>query len=109
MKMQARIEKKLTEAFRPHLMRLENESHMHSVPPGSETHFKLLLVSDFFSGMSRVARQRAVNDAVSEELKSGVHAFSQRIYSVEEWEKSKDRLSFDSPRCMGGSKSKSRS
>ena len=47
---QARIEQKLQSAFVPAMLQVVNESHMHSVPPGSETHFKVVVVSDRFAG-----------------------------------------------------------
>jgi BolA family transcriptional regulator, general stress-responsive regulator len=40
---------------------LVDESHMHSVPEGAESHFKLLVVSERFAGKNLVARHRAVN------------------------------------------------
>ena len=36
------IETKLTEAFKPIHLDIINESYMHNVPKGSETHFKVL-------------------------------------------------------------------
>ena len=38
-----------------------NESYMHNVPRGSETHFKVMVVSEAFAGLNRLARHRAVN------------------------------------------------
>ena len=45
MSMQERIDQKLREGFAPVLLEVENESHGHNVPRGSETHFRVLLVS----------------------------------------------------------------
>lgn len=104
MKIQSLIQEKLTQAFNPRELGVENESHNHSVPVGSETHFKVLIVSDSFKGQSRVERQQAIYKVLSEELKSGVHALSQRAYTTEEWEKEKRKLNFVSPECLGGSK-----
>lgn len=104
MKVQKAIEEKLNSAFCPYEMTVENESHNHSVPLGSETHFKVLIVSDQFKGQSRVERQQSIYKVLSEELKKGVHALSQRAYTVEEWQKEKIKLNFISPECLGGSK-----
>lgn len=49
---------------------------MHSVPKGSETHFKVVVVSDQFKDKTLLDRHRAVNQLLDEELKSGVHALS---------------------------------
>lgn len=101
---QTTIQDKLIQAFKPEVLTVENESHNHSVPTGSETHFKVLIVSDLFSGQSRVERQQAIYKVLSEELKNGVHALSQRAYTIQEWEKEKAKLNFVSPECLGGSK-----
>ena len=98
------LKQKIEAAFSPTHLQLENESHMHNVPENSETHFKLLLVSDSFEGMNRVQRQRKVNEVIAEELAGPVHAFSQRVYTSSEWEKAQGDLKFTSPNCLGGSK-----
>lgn len=104
MKIQQQIQEKLKLAFTPIELVVENESHNHSVPAGSETHFKVLIVSDHFQGLSRIERQQAIYKVLSDELKSGVHALSQRVYTSQEWQKEKNKLNFVSPECLGGSK-----
>lgn len=99
-----RIGEILTGAFAPAHLEVENESSQHSVPPGSETHFKVLIVSDAFTGKSRIDRQRLVNEALKAELQSGLHALTQRTLSPEDWDKQKATLQFESPECLGGSK-----
>lgn len=101
MVMQNRIEEKL-KTLKPEFVELINESHNHSVPKNSETHFKLLLVSLEFVGMARVQRQRKVYDLLSEELKNGVHALTMRLLTPEEY--SKEQLDFVSPSCHGKKK-----
>ena len=102
-KVQLALEEKLTIALSPQKLIVENESRMHSVPPGSETHFKVLVVSTAFEGLGRVARQRRVNEALRDELASGVHALTMRTLTPAEWER--DGVSdFESPKCLGGSK-----
>ncbi len=49
--------------------------HAGSRPEG-ETHFRVRIVSPHFAGMSRLAQHRAINEALSEELKGGVHALA---------------------------------
>jgi len=82
---------------------LINESHMHSVPENSETHFKLTLVSSDFDNMSKVARHQKVYGAVSELMQEGLHALALHTYSPDEWELLKQQTP-KSPDCMGGSK-----
>lgn len=42
------VEKKLQDFFLPAYMEVINESYMHNVPKGSESHFKVIVVSDKF-------------------------------------------------------------
>lgn len=81
------IRKKLTDAFAPQRLELEDDSWRHAghhheggmdARPGGESHFNLLIVSDAFAGQSRVLRQRAVNAALREEMAGPVHALSIR-------------------------------
>lgn len=44
--------------------------------PGGETHYHLVMHADGFEGLSRVARQRLVYDALREEFDTGLHALS---------------------------------
>lgn len=88
MSTQARMERKLTEAFSPERLSVVNESHLHAghhhVESGhhatfdgtGETHFRVRIVAATFAGMSRVERHRAVNDLLAPELKAGLHALA---------------------------------
>jgi BolA protein len=94
------IEHKLQAAFAPSLLEVVNESHMHSVPPGSESHFKVTLVSDAFTGQRQVKRHQQVYAVLADELAGGVHALAIHTYSPAEWQGAAP----DSPACRGGSK-----
>lgn len=100
---QERIQQILEKALMPSHFELVNESHMHSVPKDSETHFKVLVVSEAFAGKSRIDRQRLVNDLLKIELQSGLHALTQKTLTPEEWAKVSG-TPFESPACLGGSK-----
>lgn len=76
---------------------------MHSVPKNSETHFRAVIVSEKFQGQSRLARQREVLKVIDQELKSGVHAFTMRCLTPEDWAQD-PASSFVSPECHGGSR-----
>jgi len=110
MKMQNAIEAKLNKAFSASILQVENESHKHSVPPNSETHFKVTMVSPAFAGQMKVRRHQAIYQVLSEELEmaGGVHALALHLYSPEEWEAS-GQVAPSSPNCMGGSKVDSQS
>jgi len=103
MSVQSTIETKLSNALAPNHLEVLNESHMHSVPPGSESHFKLIIVSDAFDGASRVARHQKVNGVLADELSGVIHALSMETYTADEWEKREGRT-LASPACHGGSK-----
>jgi len=105
MQRQRTIEAKLRDGLAPAHLQVINESHMHSVPPGSETHFKVVVVSDRFSGMPRVRRHQAVNGLLAEELAEGLHALSLSTLTPEEWQARGGEV-LASPPCHGGSKHK---
>jgi len=103
MSVQAGIEQKLQNRFNPSFMDVVNESNNHNVPPGSESHFKVVLVSDEFIGKTLVARHRMINQELSEELQSKIHALALHTYTVSEW-RVKQATAPESPPCLGGSK-----
>lgn len=97
------LKNKITLEFQPTHLELENESHSHSVPANSETHFRALIVSEKFRGLNRISRQRLVLQAVSQEMQRGVHAFTMRCLAPDEWSDGQG-AQFTSPACHGGSK-----
>ncbi len=100
-----RIQSLVQENLKPLHLELENESSNHSVPKGSETHFKLLVVSSIFQGASRVDRQRKVHALLDQEFKTGLHALTIRALTPEEW-REQGGADFVSPECQGGSRAK---
>ena len=101
MQVQQQIQDQL-QALQPQYMELLNESHTHAVPPNSETHFKLVLVSEQFQGMRKVARHQAVYKLLAEQLSGPVHALALHLYTPQEW--SEKGVAPESPNCMGGGK-----
>ena len=100
MSMQTTITRKLNEALSPEHLEVVNESHMHNVPEGSESHFKVVIVSDAFSGKPLLARHRLVNAALNDELNGGIHALALHTMTMEEWF-AKGHAP-ESPPCLGG-------
>ncbi|WP_374571391.1 BolA family protein [Phenylobacterium sp.] len=74
------IQAKLTRAFEPTRLEIEDESSRHAghagSRPGGESHFNVLIEAAAFAGTPKVARQRMVYRALSEELAGPVHALS---------------------------------
>lgn len=103
MSVESQIGQILTESLNPQHLEIINESHMHSVPPNSETHFKVVAVSDQFVGKRGVARHQLVYGLLTELLAGPVHALALHTYSPEEWQ-SRQQVAPESPRCLGGSK-----
>lgn len=105
MSVQAHIEHKLTQGLE-HIAHLavENESHRHNVPPGSESHFKVVIVSDDFAGQGLLARHRRVNEILAEELQNQIHALALHTYTTADWQERHGDAPM-SPPCLGGGKS----
>ena len=95
------IETKLVGAIDLDYLEVVNESRFHNVPENSETHFKVILVSSQFEGLRLIARHRAVNKALTEELNGPVHALAIHTYTPGEWLLKNKKLP-DSPVCLGG-------
>jgi BolA protein len=74
------IIEKLTAAFAPENLEVLDESDQHKGHaghrPGGQTHYRVYIVAEAFSGKSRVARHRMINEALAAELKGGVHALA---------------------------------
>ena len=101
MSIQASIEQKLQSTLAPVHLEVVNESHMHNVPPGSESHFKVVVVSAAFDGKMLLARHRMVNEILAEELQR-IHALALHTYTPDEWD---ERVHVpQSPPCQGGGK-----
>ena len=87
----------------PEHMEIINESYMHNVPEGSESHFKVVIVSSQFQDKMLVARHRMVNELLKQQIEGPVHALSLHTMTPDEWFE-KGGQSADSPECLGGNK-----
>lgn len=103
MQVRQTIEQKLRERFEPLHLEVNDESHMHSVPDGSQSHFRVVLVTEAFTGDPLIKRHRAVNALLADELAGGVHALALHTMTPEEWF-AKGGSAPESPPCEGGSK-----
>lgn len=88
MRTRDRIIQALTDAFQPSFLQVEDESAQHhghaGWREGGETHFRVRIVAPAFSGLSRIARHRRVNETLKEELAGGVHALAIEARAPEE-------------------------
>jgi len=90
--------------LRPQFLEVVNESYKHNVLEGSESHFKVTIVSDEFNGKILLTRHRMVNNILADELHL-IHALVMHTMTTEEWFE-KNGKSNESPPCLGGSKIK---
>ncbi|MBF0240175.1 MAG: BolA/IbaG family iron-sulfur metabolism protein [SAR324 cluster bacterium] len=102
MRVQERIEGKLKNHFSPTHLEVHNESHKHHVPPGSESHFKVIVVSEKFAGQRLKDRHQQVYTCLAEEMSGPIHALAIQAKTTEEWNRSSQQ--FETPNCLGGSK-----
>lgn len=83
-----RMKKVLKDAFAPSILEIEDQSARHAghagAREGGETHYKVRMTAEFFNGLSRVQRQRAVNDALAIEFAQGLHALSLELRAPQE-------------------------
>lgn len=82
-----RIETKLRAELAPQHLEVINESHMHKVPAGAQTHFKVVIVTEKFDGLSSVKRHQLVYGVLAEEMKTkpGIHALAITSRTPAEW------------------------
>ncbi|WP_439106345.1 BolA family protein [Congregibacter sp.] len=103
MSVQEQLQDRLNKAFAPDWLELDNESHQHSVPANSETHFRLVMSSEAFSGKRAVARHQLVYGELADLLAGPIHALAMHLYDPQEWQ-AKTHEAPASPNCLGGSK-----
>lgn len=103
MSVQQLIENKLQQGLAPAHLEVLNESHMHNVPPGSESHFKVTVVSEVFNGKMLIARHRQVNALLQEELAGTIHALALHTLTPDEYFDKAGQVP-QSPPCHGGGK-----
>ena len=89
------------QALNPAHLELINESHMHSA--GTESHFKVIVVSEEFAGKRLLQRHRQINEVLKDELANHIHALAIHTYTPDEFSEQGGEAP-DSPNCMGGSK-----
>lgn len=96
------IEQKLEENFKPEFLEVVNESFMHNVPEGSESHFKVTVVSNEFAEKRLIARHRLINQTLADELNT-IHALAIHTLTPDEYFAKAGKVA-DSPECLGGGK-----
>jgi len=104
-----RIEKTLLENFKPIRLEIINDSNKHSVKEGSETHFRIYIVSEEFKNKTKVKIHQDIYKLFLNEMGdkhlNKLHSLSIFSYSPEEYEKSQTNLENKiPPLCSGKNK-----
>lgn len=83
----ARIRQRLSDALKPELLEIEDESHLHAGHAGARDgrgHFRVTVVSSAFDGKSRLGRHRIIFAALGEMMETDIHALSIQALAPEE-------------------------
>ncbi|MFM2482248.1 BolA/IbaG family iron-sulfur metabolism protein [Celerinatantimonas sp. YJH-8] len=99
MSIEAEIQQRLERDFSPSYLHIENESYRHHVPAGSESHFKVAVVSEQFEGKRLLLRHKQVHACLVDLLSGPVHALALHTFTPQEWV-SHQQIP-DSPNCRG--------
>ena len=77
-------------------LKVLNESFMHNVPKDSESHFKIVIVSNDFKNLSLIQRHKLVYKSL-ENIMNNIHALSIQSFSDDEF--ALNPIILDSPEC----------
>lgn len=102
MNLEETLRQRIEESFLPTYLELDNESHQHSVPANSETHFRAVIVSGAFADLRPVARHQKVYALTGDLMAGPLHALALHLYTPDEW--AAQDAAPESPACLGGSK-----
>lgn len=91
------IQTRLQDALSPVHLEVENESYMHRVPENSETHFRVLVVSEAFAGKRQVACHQMIYGLLGDLLGNPVHAVALHTYGPKDW--TREMQIRESPQC----------
>ena len=93
---ESKIINQLNSSFKLSSLKIVNESFMHNVPEGAESHFKIVIVSNQFKEQKMMQRHKAIYKALGEIMRS-IHALSIHAYDDEEFDE--NPIILDSPQC----------
>ena len=97
----SQLDSLLRAAFSPLHLEVRDESDGHSVPKGSESHARVLVVWSGFEGQRLLMRHRQVNEAAAPVLAAGLHALAVEALTPAEWSARGGAVA-SSPACLGG-------
>ena len=77
-------------------LKIVNESFMHNVPKGLESHFKIVVVTNDFNNLSIIQRHKLIYK-ILDNLMNKIHALSIHAFNEEEFKL--NPVILDSPEC----------
>ncbi|MCL6417310.1 BolA/IbaG family iron-sulfur metabolism protein [Aestuariirhabdus sp. Z084] len=99
MSMLEQIRHQLQSSLEPSHLEVVNESYKHRVEPGSESHFKAVVVTDAFEGLRTIKRHQQIYALLQQEM-TLIHALALHTYTPSEW--AQREAAPQTPNCMGG-------
>jgi len=93
------IKAALIAAFKPSFFKIEDESQFHH--RGEQSHYKVVIVSDVFDGLTAVKRHQQVYGVLGDIMQQ-FHALALHTYTVNEWQSKGLESVAISPVCHGG-------
>ncbi|MGP1939437.1 MAG: BolA/IbaG family iron-sulfur metabolism protein [Arsenophonus sp. ET-DL9-MAG3] len=102
--MRKKIEDKLKYAFSPIYLVVSDESKQHNIPKGTESHFKVILVTEKFVAQKMVSRHQAVYQLLADELSNSIHALALYTYTKKEWQQRQQQVADSSSVCFDKNK-----
>jgi BolA protein len=97
MSVKSQIEELCTKALNFEFISIENESYLHSSSQNTESHFKLILVSNHFLNMSLIKRHRYIYKVLNE-IMPKIHALAIHAFTEEEFKN--NVVNTNSPDCV---------
>ena len=73
------IQRRLEEELSPESLQVEDEGHLHVGHEGAKSglgHFRVLVVSDRFEGLSLIKRHRLIYQAMGDLMQTDIHALT---------------------------------
>ena len=64
-------------------------AHTYLTVTGDGTHFEAVVVSEEFTGKSRVQRHQRVYQTLGDRMRNEIHALSMKTFTPQEWENSR--------------------
>ena len=84
------IEARLREILAASHVEVVDESHLHAGHPGAKSgggHYRAVIVSERFAGLSRVKAQQLVYGAMGAWMGKEIHALSMQTLTPQEWDR----------------------